>query len=203
MRAIEDLREYVNRQADNESAFADLDELVGAVEEETAGLRETLDDVLAELTDAKVEAVALRAGLEDLRDERDELREGNKRLVEERDRLKVELDYECEVRAAAVANYHESEHLPYDADGKCVRIGNVYAEGTVESMHLSEDGWTVTVDYGRGSAIRNPKTLHHYHEPTVADVLREFDREARDKHTKVGFDGLVDEYASKLQIRRE
>jgi hypothetical protein len=101
---------------------------------------------------------------------------------------------------------HGWVRLPVDADGVPIRVGDVmdgtcpsgkHVNGTVSAIG---DGvfWLSNVQFSL-----KPDYMHHYHEPTVEDVLREFgDWYA---HTKGGCDedGIIAEYAAKLQLKED
>lgn len=71
--------------------------------------------------------------------------------------------------------------LPVDADGVPIRVGDVMDSKvdylfdgkpfTVRALVLCEDGWEV--GDGRFGNRYEPDSLHHHHEPTVEDVLRD------------------------------
>lgn len=97
---------------------------------------------------------------------------------------------------------HGWVRMPRDADGEYIHVGDVmeYPNGgreEVRFMTLNGAGWLVN------EAGWLPVQLHHYHAPTVEDVLREFgDWYA---HTKGGCDedGIIAEYAAKLQLKED
>ena len=93
-----------------------------------------------------------------------------------------------------------------DADKKPIRLGDeVYqVEGglvyTVESITFYPNNTTVSFGCKHGFGCDNAHNVHHYHAPTVEDVLREFgDWYA---HTKGGCDeeAIIAEYAAKLRL---
>lgn len=102
--------------------------------------------------------------------------------------------------------------LPVDADGVPIRVGDVMESEvdylfdgkpfTVRALVLCEDGWEV--GDGRFGNRYEPDSLHHHHEPTVEDVLREFaekitDSQIPDVHPT--YEEAIAEYAQRLQLR--
>ena len=69
--------------------------------------------------------------------------------------------------------------LPVDADGVPIRVGDVMYDCnesqsekfSVAIMELNKWGWSLLDSYGERN---EPGQCHHYHAPTVEDVLREF-----------------------------
>lgn len=115
--------------------------------------------------------------------------------------------------------------LPVDAGGEVIHIGdNVICSacsrhGTVSSMKINtdEEGIRYYVYLNDSSFPYRPDELHHYHKPTVEDMLREFgDRYIQVVETPepiVGFGNeiigeedpkeVITEYAAKLQLKEE
>lgn len=112
--------------------------------------------------------------------------------------------------------------LPMDADGVPIRAGDVMDSKvdylfdgkpfTVRALVLCEDGWEVSD--GRFGNRYEPDSLHHHHEPTVEDVLRECCHkyhsllidDMNDAISGVERDyiapaEIIAEYAAKLQLR--
>lgn len=90
--------------------------------------------------------------------------------------------------------------LPTDADGVSIHIGDVLtddaefkSEGNVKCLMLDEDGWMV--GFGKGWTYTRNHEWHHYHKPTIEEVLREF---AFQNGQSVTDDGIVAEFAEKL-----
>jgi hypothetical protein len=95
--------------------------------------------------------------------------------------------------------------LPVDADGEPIHIGDVmdgtcpsgkHVNGTVSAIG---DGvfWLSNVQFSL-----KPNYMHHHHEPTVEDVLREFaDRVCNSGH-QWGLDAAdtIAEYAQRLRL---
>lgn len=100
--------------------------------------------------------------------------------------------------------------LPKDAVGVPIRVGDVmegekigggFGEPFEVVGYIMSNGELEPMD--KHKCPRKRKYSHHYHEPTVEDVLREFgDWYA---HTKGGCDedGIVAEYAAKLRLAGE
>lgn len=91
--------------------------------------------------------------------------------------------------------------LPKDANGIEIRVGDdmevvsgkfAGQHSAVEYLAMTEDGWEVDGE--------PPQSLRHYHAPTVEDILREFGDWYT--HTKGGCDedGIIADYAAKLQL---
>lgn len=118
-----------------------------------------------------------------------------------------ELDAEIERLKDALARCIA---LPVDADGVTIHVGErVQLIGndpsTVSHMSLADDGWRVYVKYdgGIGTGSGEPKLIHHYHAPTVEDVLREFAAEFVGMANHVDDHEVTDAiemYASKLRL---
>lgn len=110
-------------------------------------------------------------------------------------------------------DYWESTHieLPKDANGEPIHIGDKVTCGRsvweVTGFRLTGGFWgiccTIFNDQGGiGTNVYPPSDLHHYHTPTVEDVLREFadevyadtENEIRDR------DFLCAKYAKRLKL---
>ena len=96
--------------------------------------------------------------------------------------------------------------LPKDVDGEYIHMGDVLiddaefeSEGKVVRLMLENVGWLVGFDGCVRWATPSIHEWHHYHAPTVEDVLHEFicDHEegVRDEVD------LIAEYATKLQLK--
>lgn len=73
--------------------------------------------------------------------------------------------------------------LPVDADGVPIRVGDVLtddaefkSEGKVIRLMLEDESWSVGLECG-GWTNPSIHEWHHYHEPTVEDVLRDMHAE--------------------------
>ena len=131
------------------------------------------------------------------------------------------IDAEHEKRIASVMNdalYHANEkdmadlgwiRLPKDANGEYIHIGDEldgygYPNGGAYCKAIVNE---VTILAGpKDSSYRSwlmwdAAEVRHHHEPTVEDVLREFGDWY--VHTKGGCDedGIIAEYAAKLQLK--
>lgn len=95
-------------------------------------------------------------------------------LERENASLKAELD-----RVLGEQDRDGWVELPKDADGEHVHVGDVLtddaefkSEGKVMRLMLEDDGWMA--GFGRGGWTKpSIHEWHHYHAPTVEDVLRE------------------------------
>ena len=98
---------------------------------------------------------------------------------------------------------HGWVRLPVDADGVPIRVGDVmdgtcpsgeHVNGTVNAIG---DGvfWLSNVHFSL-----KPDYMHHYHEPTVEDVLREFVARTQMLGCVEDEYALVAEYAAKLRL---
>lgn len=115
------------------------------------------------------------------------------------------------------AQLDESEdgwvRLPVDADGVPIKIGDyMHCDETGSDFpcrgyccSVGKDGerrWTVECSYDTYSGTSeyvSARRCHHYHEPTVEDVLREFAREI-DADAYGITDAKVAEFAAKLRL---
>lgn len=66
--------------------------------------------------------------------------------------------------------------LPFDADGVPIRVGDIMEfdeVGRVQHLEFwGDDSWVIVVEYESGHFTRwHPSSCHHYHKPTVEDVL--------------------------------
>ena len=145
----------------------------------------------------------------------------DKELHEDFTAIADRIDEEHEKAIASVMNdalYHANEkdmaelgwvHLPVDADGKSIHVGDKLTHGktsfVVEHIDLHHWGWRVIGDGidGNGcecTAHAIPDDCHH-HAPTVEDVLREFAvRVAGDECMTMRTD-VIAEYAKRLQLK--
>ena len=104
--------------------------------------------------------------------------------------------------------------LPVDADGEIIHVGDMMergeARGHVIALMLSEYPkkwggglhWGVQLE-GEQAPTALDLTFHHYHAPTIEDVLTEFALKAAGRECMTLRSDLVDEYASKLQLRED
>lgn len=101
--------------------------------------------------------------------------------------------------------------LPVDADGVPIHVGDVM--DYLEALHTDVPARFKVQDmfyFGKGEwrlraypATYEPEKCRHYHALTVEDVLIEFGEWYA--HTKGGCDedGIIAEYAAKLQLRED
>ena len=104
---------------------------------------------------------------------------------------------------------HGWVRLPVDADGVPIRVGDVLtddaefkSEGKVIRLMLEDESWSVGLECG-GWTNPSIHEWHHYHEPTVEDVLAEFFEEVGDGlHTINAVDTrvIIAEYAKRLTL---
>lgn len=112
-----------------------------------------------------------------------------------------------------VMEKHGWVKLPKDADGEVIHIGDVLtddaefkSEGVVERLMLDESGWFV--GFGKGWTDTKIHEWHHYHEPTVDDLLFSYGqaciRASNESETEAAkqtmLASLRHEYAAKLRI---
>ena len=95
--------------------------------------------------------------------------------------------------------------LPKDADGEPIHIGDELtddaefkSEGVVECLMLDESGWFV--GFGKGWTVPSIHEWHHYHAPTVEDVLTEFGIDWEHESDCEDRAALLKEYAAKLRL---
>lgn len=105
---------------------------------------------------------------------------------------------------------HGWVRLPLDADGVPIRIGDtVRYDTTGKPFEVKEicymDGYETEVGNGEQYGSVMAGCVHHYHPPTVEDVLREFAlRAIRDSESNCGdLDETCAEYAKKLRLAGE
>ena len=101
--------------------------------------------------------------------------------------------------------------LPKDADGEYIHVGDVMergnARGHVIALMLSEypkkwGGWLhwgVQLE-GEHAPTALDLTFHHYHEPTVEDVLLDLLDESSDPTCDATPTELAEKYAAKLRL---
>lgn len=119
------------------------------------------------------------------------------------DRIDAEHERQLEVLYRDMSDA-EWMRLPKDADGVPIHIGDVmdgtcpsgkHVNGTVNAIG---DGvfWLSNVQFSL-----KPDYMHHYHAPTVEDVLREMaDRCYADEDEPRDRDAIVAEFAAKLRL---
>ena len=131
------------------------------------------------------------------------------RLKAERDSMAVALDAAQGEHAYAPESHYMM--LPKDADGVPIHVGDVMEwidpNGefslvcTVEAV--SVDGFiTWSTDCGRFMQ-KDAKAYHHYHAPTVEDVLREFVSEFNRDDTELCDEEIIERFAAKLRLAGE
>ena len=141
---------------------------------------------------------------------------GWKMLREEHDELtaiadRIDAEHEAMLADVRKTVYQGLIELPKDADGEYIHVGDVMepnganslfgqASFEVRAMRYDEGGWEV---YDRLGDRYAPSLLRHHYAPTVEDVLREFALKAAGKECMTMRSDLVDEYASKLQLRED
>ena len=87
--------------------------------------------------------------------------------------------------------------LPVDADGVPIHVGDVIVmEDGTTVYALAVNGNDFAYNYGCGVAITQAHNKHHYHKPTVEDVLREFGDEVQ---RCCDTEDAIAEYAAKLR----
>lgn len=110
---------------------------------------------------------------------------------------------------------------PIGADGKTMTKEHMVVDdggnvGVIIETRFNDSNWFVLVDFGKGRSDRfvwfMPKSLTHYHKPTVEDVLREFAQEMNENlgmYTSEAIDAdewrdadakTVEKYAAKLRL---
>ena len=97
--------------------------------------------------------------------------------------------------------------LPLDADGEAIHIGD---EMVVGDSRVIVDGvgvaghtdifFSIEGDKGDECEYFPVSVCHHYHKPTVEDVLREFGDEVR---RCCDTEDTIAEYAKKLQLKED
>lgn len=130
------------------------------------------------------------------------------RIDMEHERLMVErADRYSELRAKMNNCYIE---LPKDADGEYIHVGDVLtddaefeSEGKVVRLMFENEGWLVGFDERVRWAEPSIHEWHHYHVPTVEDMLREFALAVCKDDALTIRKGVVEEYAAKLRLAKE
>lgn len=147
-----------------------------------------------------------------------------KKLIAIADRIDVEHERRCREQYACgaedgisvsidalVIQTHGFIELPKDADGEYIHIGDKVTCGAsvweVTGFRLTGGFWgiccTIFNDQGgSGTNVYPPSDLHHYHAPTVEDVLEDFYRTAKaDSDANWGdLYETIAEYAAKLRL---
>lgn len=113
-----------------------------------------------------------------------------------------------------VIEHHGLVHLPKDADGEYIRIGDVLtddaefkSEGKVIRLMLEDEGWMVGFGCG-GWTEPSIHEWHHYHAPTVEDLLfsygqaciRTSNEAETDAAKQTMLARLREDYAAKLRL---
>lgn len=102
--------------------------------------------------------------------------------------------------------------LPVNADGEYIHIGDKVTCGAsvweVTGFRLNGGFWgiycTIFNDQGgSGTNLYPPSDLHHYHAPTVEDVLHEFIDEWLVANSTKEEEAAIAECAKKLQLKEE
>ena len=121
-------------------------------------------------------------------------------------------DAECSGYMRAIDEFcDKSLHLPVDADGKVIHLGDhvdgiSWEDGIVTSIKFEQwengkinasiavrpHGWDT-------STWHDPEDYRHHHEPTVEDVLREFADAMSNTHP-LDVPARIAEYAAKLRL---
>lgn len=158
----------------------------------------------------------------------DELREYTEKQIKWLDMTKVHyrnlfaiadrIDAEHESKVGCTADewdYWESTHveLPKDADGEYIHIGDkvtcAASVWEVTGLRFTGGFWGICCTIfndkgGSGTNVYPPSDLHHYHAPTVEDVLCDFARlydniGGRENEDEL-WETLLAEYAAKLRL---
>lgn len=102
--------------------------------------------------------------------------------------------------------------LPKDADGEYVHIGDVMDCGEhfgiqeVEGFIHGAVAFTVCDPQPARICTCPAHMTHHYHEPTIEDVLRNFAEKITDSQipgVRPTYEEAIAEYAVKLQLKKE
>lgn len=132
-----------------------------------------------------------------------------KHLLALADRIDAEHE---EALSQAYMDVSDSEwvRLPKDADGVPIHVGDVLtddaefeSEGKVVRLMFENEGWLVGFDERVKWAEPSIHEWHHYHEPTVEDMLREFALAVCKDDALTIRKGVVEEYAAKLRLAKE
>ena len=108
--------------------------------------------------------------------------------------------YNNGVASVQLTDLTEYVKLPKDADDKCIRVGDdmevvggrAGEHAPVEYLALTKDGWEVDGE--------RPKSLRHYHEPNVEDMLWELLGKISPLMEDDEAVPIVADYAKKLRI---
>ena len=101
---------------------------------------------------------------------------------------------------------------PIGADGKLMAKEHMVVDnggdvGVIVETRFNDSNWFVLVDFGEGDSCRFtwflPKSLTHYHAPTVEDVLTEFGIDWEHESDCEDRAALLKEYAAKLQLKED
>ena len=133
---------------------------------------------------------------------------------------RIDAEHERAVNYAKLAFWHDAsdEELhhyglargPLDSDGAWVKEGDRVCDvvdsrpyRTVRTLEYINGTWLAWLDGDTHGTL--VKMLHHYHEPTVEDVLKEMCDALNDARMPLGSgmisEEIIAEYAAKLQIK--
>ena len=100
--------------------------------------------------------------------------------------------------------------LPVDADGEVIHVGDELQWDDGERLTVIGVGNDIVFyvnDDGLGGAQwTKANNKHHYHKPTIEDVLREFAEKVTDSQipgTHPTYEEAIAEYAKKLQLKED
>lgn len=95
----------------------------------------------------------------------------------------IDTEHEAQIKREETMAEHGWVRGPIGADGKLMAKGDKAVDdkgniGVIVETRFNDDNWFVLFDFGEGHSARFvwflPKSLTHYHAPTVKDVLRNF-----------------------------
>lgn len=124
------------------------------------------------------------------------------------DRIDTEHEITCvEAYGNGIKSVDISEYvvLPLDSCRQRIHRGDIMAthDGTtfeVRALRLNEDGWEVVDRFGDRYS---PYLLHHYHKPTVENILCDMLDEWGELPSDEPVDKIVAKYAAKLQLKED
>ena len=98
-----------------------------------------------------------------------------------------------------------SVFLPVDADGEHIHIGDkvtLYGRCVyeVDGIHIYKDSVSVSCSGVSGCGCDSANNFHHYHAPTVEDVLREMLDAWGELPSNATNEAIIAEYAAKLRL---
>ena len=121
---------------------------------------------------------------------------------------RIDAEHEAMLVDARKTVYQGYIELPKDADGECIHVGDVLtddaefeSEGKVMRLMLENEGWMVGFGCG-GWTEPSIHEWHHYHAPTVEDVLTEFGIDWEHESDCEDRAALLKEYAAKLKLAK-